>query len=81
MDYKTANLACSILCTVGLLCLTCLVIIRQVNTLFLVFAGAGIFLLALGLAIKALYFRCPNCGRRLPMKSDGRYCPYCNKKL
>ena len=81
MNHKTATLFCSIACTVGVLCLTCLMIIWEFNALFILFGGLGLLFIALGLVVKYLFFRCPHCGQRLPMKSDGSYCPHCKTKF
>ena len=81
MNYKTANTICSALCTVGVLLLTMLLIIQVVNTLFIICAGLGVLFIALGFGVKLIFFRCPNCGKRLPLKSDGGHCPNCGKML
>lgn len=81
MNYKTANTICSVLCTVGVLLLTMLLIIQVVNALFIVCAGLGVLFIGLGFGVKLIFFRCPNCGKRLPLKSDGGHCPNCGKML
>ena len=81
MNYKIASKLCSILCTIGVLLLTMLLIIRTVNTLFIICAGMGVVFISIGFGVKALFFRCPNCGKRLPLKSEGGHCPNWGKML
>ncbi len=79
MNYKLANTLCSVLCTIAVLLFT-LIIVLGAGTISIICGGLGFLLMALGLGFKLLFFRCPRCGKRLPMKG-GSHCPNCGKML
>mgnify|MGYP006876757318 FL=1 len=44
----------------------------------------GMALIAMAYGFTALFFRCPDCKKRLPWKEGGRQvssCPHCGRKL
>lgn len=53
----------------------------RLNVMWL--AVIGLAAMLLGIAAKLIYWRCPKCGRMLPIRSvtGMEFCPYCGEEL
>ena len=53
----------------------------RLNAMWL--AVIGLAAMLLGIAAKLIYWRCPKCGRMLPIRSvtGMEFCPYCGEEL
>ena len=70
--------AASVIC-----CLLGLLFETQEPMLFYIFATLGIALAVGVFVIQWLFWRCPCCGKHLPVRSVGKidFCPYCGSFL
>ena len=83
MNYKTANTLSAVLSVAGLVTAGCLYLFEDVGAGFTVVAVLAFALIAGGLAVKLIFYRCVNCGALLPLRTmvTPTYCPYCGGKL
>ena len=77
--YKLGN----ILGIAGVIVLLCLYLLSEINWLFYLIIAIAVLLMGAGIIIPAVFYRCPHCSGRLPLRmlSMPTYCPHCGEKL
>jgi hypothetical protein len=83
LKYRTASAVCTVLGIMGLAVCGCLYLFETVNTGFVVVAILALGLVAAGIAVKIVFYRCSKCSGLLPLRTfvTPSYCPYCGVKL
>lgn len=83
MNYRKAYKLTNTLVIAGVVVLFGLYLFQEINWGFYLVGGSAVLLMAAGLIVCALYYRCPHCCGRLPGRGFGipDYCPHCGKKL
>jgi hypothetical protein len=82
MNYKKANGLSGIFCAVGICLSFMLLLFPDGGPGFVLTAVAALLFVAAGAAIKIMFYRCPHCGKLLPLRNAFiDYCPGCGDKL
>ncbi len=81
LNHKQAGTLSEILCILAIACAFSLFLLEEASFFFGLIVFLSIVLCCAGLAVKIMFYRCPHCRQRLPLRTFVTldYCPRCGK--